>query len=900
MNTIASFTPYRGAGPRGRIVLPIPLLQLLALCLALLVCASALAAPLKVVGRFLQDAHGNSVLMRGVNVPVYKSGYDDDLDAVAAAIATTKANAVRLEWWAVPLAGQTQYSLANLDRAVQKFSDLGIIPIVELHDLTFQPGHDARTGPLSDGNDRTVFANTITAFWTRADVAAVLKKHQDHIIINLANEWGSSFYGDTTPTTDNFIANYADAIGAMRNAGIIAPLMVDAPKGFEYQFLLDHGSALLAADPEHNTLLGAHAYWAASEFTDAALNAVLDGFVSRGLPVVLSEASSNAYTNIPCDAVAYANLLTHANGGSIGYLFWAWYEDGQCGPLMNMTADGVTLPTAANPGFGYDALYGAGFGIDTAQPPTSKADFTPLAGASVLNTGLAYNVTSTQDGVTRAAVAQVTWLDNLGADKRPVVLLMPGWGGAGDVAAVRDAQANMFANAGYVAVNIGFHQTNAGQWNSDLAESAKAALDVLCTQTYADCSAIALTGESYGGTQVHPVVRYLRALGTYDGSGGLNAGRKVVALLGQDSGYTLYWDAPRNADATAYSIAMIQNLGDLDFPVDSCDFDNCGARNRADYHQTAAGGQYVVSYCPPGGFHGSRGYADWDAWVLSAVKTMLHNQRGIAKFAGYVEPAIAVGNACVTNSMLDPALDADGDGIPNGVEITEGLNPLAKDNDVFGNARLFAMQQYRDFLNREGDSAGIAFWANLITSGTASRAQTVDYFFGSAEFATVVSPVVRLYFAYFGRIPDYGGLQFWINYYKAGHSLDEISNSFASSPEFQNTYGPVTNSQYVALVYQNVLGRMADPGGLDFWTSQLDTGQRSRGQVMLAFSESAEYVSLSTNKVRVTMTYVGMLRRSPDPGGFDFWVGYLDGANSALALIDGFITSAEYRARFLP
>lgn len=206
----------------------------------------------------------------------------------------------------------------------------------------------------------------------------------------------------------------------------------------------------------------------------------------------------------------------------------------------------------------------------------------------------------------------------------------------------------MFANEGYVAMNIGLHQTNLGVWSSDLAEGAKAALDALCTQTYADCGAVVITGESYSGTQIHPVVRYLRAGGVFDGSGGANAGRMVVGILGQDSGYTQYWAAPIDADATAYSIAMIENLGDSTFPVDSCADGNCGARNRADYHKTAAGSQYVLSYCPAGGTHGSRGYANWDAWVLSAVKTMLHNQRGVPKFTGYVEPSLAVSNACVT------------------------------------------------------------------------------------------------------------------------------------------------------------------------------------------------------------------------------------------------------------
>lgn len=357
------------------------LLNALALCVALLAAGELAAAPLKVVGRFLQDTHGNNILMRGVNLPVYKSGWADDLDAVAAAIALTKTNVVRLEWWAVPPAGTTEYTLANLDRAIQKFHDLGIIPVVELHDLTFQYGHDTKVGLDSDGNDRAIFANTITAFWTRADVLAILVRHQDHLVINLANEWGSSFYSDGTPTTANFIQNYTDAITAMRNAGIIAPLMVDAPKGFEYQFLLDHGQALLdAVDPQHKTMLSIHTYWAASAFTDAGVNTILDAFMNRGLPVVLGEASSNAWTNIQCDPIHYANLLTRANTNAIGYLFWAWYEDGQCGQDMNITvgAYGVTLPTNANPGFGYDALYHPGFGIDAAQPPTRKADFSPV------------------------------------------------------------------------------------------------------------------------------------------------------------------------------------------------------------------------------------------------------------------------------------------------------------------------------------------------------------------------------------------------------------------------------------------------------------------------------------------------------------------------------------------
>ncbi len=341
-------------------------------------------------------------------------------------------------------------------------------------------------------------------------------------------------------------------------------------------------------------------------------------------------------------------LIDMANANHIPYLAWTFHQ--YCQPNLMADAPGKTWNANSTPADWHGMpIYPTDFGqllVNNLAPPAG----------TLLNTSFGYNVTSTDDGVTRAATAQVTHLDNFGAEKRPVVLLMPGWGGNGDVPATRDAQALMFANAGYVALNIGFHQTNSGAWYSDLSESAKAALEALCVQGYADCSAVLLVGESYGGTQTHPVVRYLHANAVFDGSGGANAGHKVLGLLGQDSGYTLNWAAPVDADATAYSIAMIQNLGDSDFPVDTCAWGNCGARNRADYHQTAPGSQFVLSYCPAGGSHGSRGYAQWDAWVLSAAKTMLHNQRGVVKFSGYSEPTLMPSNACVTTPSAASSL----------------------------------------------------------------------------------------------------------------------------------------------------------------------------------------------------------------------------------------------------
>lgn len=255
--------------------------------------------------------------------------------------------------------------------------------------------------------------------------------------------------------------------------------------------------------------------------------------------------------------------------------------------------------------------------------------------------------------------------------------------------------------------------------------------------------------------------------------------------------------------------------------------------------------------------------------------------------------------AIVIDPSLPPNEDFDGDGIPNGVEAALGTNPRARDNNIFANAQLFAMQQFRDFLGREGDSAGVSFWTNQLTVGARTRAQMVEDYFNSGEFQSQVSPVVRLYFAYFNRIPDSDGLLFWIGQRKAGNSLNDISNAFAGSAEFVATYGNLTNGDFVNRVYQNVLGRPADAAGLQFWTSQLNSGATTRGNLMAQFSESAEYQNAKASETYVISIYVGMLRRSPDPGGYNFWVGERRAGRGGLSLIEGFLGSGEYRQRFL-
>ncbi len=205
-------------------------------------------------------------------------------------------------------------------------------------------------------------------------------------------------------------------------------------------------------------------------------------------------------------------------------------------------------------------------------------------------------------------------------------------------------------------------------------------------------------------------------------------------------------------------------------------------------------------------------------------------------------------------------------------------------------------RQYLDFLGRSSDLSGLGFWHSGLSGGTVDETGLVQAFLDSNEFGATASPVVRLYLAYFRRIPDYGGLTYWISEHRGGMSLTAISDQFAQSQEFRGTYGSLSDSQFVDRVYTNVLGRPADSEGQAYWTDQLRSGRLTRGGMMVGFSESAENRGGTDANVDVIVTYVGMLRRSPDQSGYAYWVDQAK-KGGLRQLIGGVLGSTEYGKR---
>lgn len=99
----------------------------------------------------------------------------------------------------------------------------------------------------------------------------------------------------------------------------------------------------------------------------------------------------------------------------------------------------------------------------------------------------------------------------------------------------------------------------------------------------------------------------------------------------------------------------------------------------------------------------------------------------------------------------------------------------------------------------------------------------------------------RLYQAAFNRTPDAAGLSFWIRTLDAGSDMEAIANGFVNSDEFKQLYGSnPANTDIVNKLYQNILHRNGDPGGVAFWLDILNNRKASLAQVLIGFSESTE------------------------------------------------------------
>ncbi|RZI44816.1 DUF4347 domain-containing protein [Herbaspirillum sp. HC18] len=106
--------------------------------------------------------------------------------------------------------------------------------------------------------------------------------------------------------------------------------------------------------------------------------------------------------------------------------------------------------------------------------------------------------------------------------------------------------------------------------------------------------------------------------------------------------------------------------------------------------------------------------------------------------------------------------------------------------------------------------------------------------------ATTTQLVAGLYTAFYDRAPDSAGLQYWIAQASAGHmDMRQMAAQFAGIAKFSELYpASLSTAEFVAKIYQNILGIQGDQAGRAFWTKLIDAGL-SRTEFVGEFVTSA-------------------------------------------------------------
>lgn len=197
----------------------------------------------------------------------------------------------------------------------------------------------------------------------------------------------------------------------------------------------------------------------------------------------------------------------------------------------------------------------------------------------------------------------------------------------------------------------------------------------------------------------------------------------------------------------------------------------------------------------------------------------------------------------------------------------------------FADAEDFVMRQIGDF--EAGVSIGQIndFVAHMEHTGRVE--DFVDHLNGRFERRNRQA-VIRLYLSYFDRAPEPAGLAYWVGRRDDGTaSLASISSFFSKSAEFEALYGGTTNAEFVTLVYQNVLDRNPEASGLAYWKGRLDQGTITRGNLMLAFSESIEGKIHLHGEVIASDIWTTVIRAQPTDAEVAFYAGHVDSGGTA-------------------
>lgn len=214
---------------------------------------------------------------------------------------------------------------------------------------------------------------------------------------------------------------------------------------------------------------------------------------------------------------------------------------------------------------------------------------------------------------------------------------------------------------------------------------------------------------------------------------------------------------------------------------------------------------------------------------------------------------------------------------------------LAPAGDILSNPVNVVTGLYKQILQRNPDPQGLKFWVNAIENGASVNA-VAQGFWNSPEFRSI--EVDNYYAHYLNRAPDPQGLAYWENQLLSGVPEEQVMVGFVSSPEFF-TDADSANAVFVQDLYLDLLGRQPAATEQAAWVVQINNGM-SRADVADSLVDSMEF-----RVVEVGQIYDWVLARSADPGGLQYWSTLPSGGSWLRSASLGILSSSENLDRLL-
>jgi sugar lactone lactonase YvrE len=413
----------------------------------------------------------------------------------------------------------------------------------------------------------------------------------------------------------------------------------------------------------------------------------------------------------------------------------------------------------------------------------------------------------------------------------------------------------------------------------------------------------------------------------------VSTSQAVVTIANDDSSIQLSASGYSLVESSNSLVISVTRMGDLSSPA------------AVSYATTDAAGA--------NGCGAVTGIASSRCDYLSAVGTLnfAAGQSSTTISIPIVDDTYAEGTETFVLDLSNPSVGSLGSTPTATITITDnetvnGINPIDQ-------ANFFVRLHYLDFLNREPDASGLAYWSNQITEcqepgascdAEVRRINVSAAFFLSIEFQETGYLVERIYKSAYGdsdgtstlggashtiKVPIVRFNEFLADTQQIGKSVvvgagdwqTQLENNkvaftqnFVARSRFITAYPTtMTPAQFVDALFLKAVVTPTDAERSsiinEFGGAGTSADTAARARALRRVAENALLKQQETSKAFVLMQYFGYLRRDPngapdtDHTGYDYWLQKLNDFNGNFVnaeMVKAFISSTEYRQRFGP